>query len=408
MRLFIEFWENIHIALGALVMHKMRAFLTLLGIIIGVLTIISISSVISGLNKAFSNEISGLGSDVLYVAKMPWLAGMDFFKYRNRKNITIQQAEELVKNITGAKAVTYTVRTQRNVKYASENLKNIRITGTTNQYEETANVFPEFGRFLIESDVKHRRFVCVLGWNVADKLFKNVNPLNKLVKIGGYYFRVIGILEKQGEMFGMQMDNVAIIPFGVFRKLFGSRRSLTIEIKVNDPTRLEEAKDEIRGIMRRARKLSPMEEDDFAINQQDMLTSIYKQLTTTLYIVTVGIGSISLLVGGIGIMNIMLVSVTERTREIGIRKALGARRADVLTQFLVEAVTICLVGGVIGILAGFGIGKIIDMTTPLPATVSLWSVLLGLFFTSGVGIFFGLYPAAKAARLNPIEALRSE
>lgn len=408
MRFFIEFWENFRMALTALITHKLRAFLTTLGIIIGVLTIISILSVISGLNKAFYNMISGLGSDVLYVQKVPWAAGMDFFKYRNRKDITKAHALAIQKNAKLLSAVTYSVGTRRNVKFGSETLKNISVYGTTDEYEKTASAYPEYGRFLIDSDIQYRRYVCVLGWEVADKLFKSINPLGQHIKIGGYYFRVIGILEKKGSMLGMNMDDITLIPFGVFRKIYGFRRSLTIEVKVKEEATLEEAEEELRGIMRRARHLAPTDEDDFAINQQDMFVAMYKQITTTIYVVMIGIASISLLVSGIGIMNIMLVSVTERTREIGVRKALGARRADILTQFLVEAVTFCLLGGIIGILLGFGVGKIVAMTTPLPASVSLWSVMLGLVFTSSVGIFFGLYPAAKAAKLNPIEALRYE
>ncbi len=408
MRFIIAFYENLRMALTALRAHKMRAFLTTLGIIIGVLTIIAISTVISGLNRAFMSEISALGSDVLYIQKYPWLSGMDWFKYRNRKNITLREAQAVMKYAKLAKAVSYSVGTSRTVKYRDESVKRVRIIGTTEGYRETYNAYPAYGRFLIPTDVQHRRFVCVLGWSVAEKLFKNVNPIGREVKIGGYYFRVVGILEKKGNLFGLNLDEMAVIPFGVFRRLYGFRRSLTITVKVGDPKLLDKAKDELRGILRRVRHLSPKDEDDFAINQQDMLTSLYKQLTGTLYVVAIGIGAISLLVGGIGIMNIMLVSVTERTREIGIRKAIGARRLDIMSQFLVEAVAICLMGGIIGILLGFGVGKMISAFTPLPATISIWSVVMGLLFTSSVGVFFGIYPAAKAARLSPIEALRYE
>lgn len=408
MRIFTAFIENIAMALQALRLHKLRAFLTTLGIIIGILTIIAINTVINGLDKAFSQQIAALGSDVLYIQKMPWFAGMDFFKYRNRKDITEHQAEQLMKLSTVSQAISYSVGTSRNVKFGSEMVKGVRIVGTSDGYQETSNAFPEFGRFLIESDIKHRRNICVLGWDVADKLFENVNPLGKRIKVGGHHFLVVGILEKKGSIFGFSLDEVVIVPFGVFRKIFGFRRSVTIQVKVGGQENIEPAKDELQGIMRRVRGLTPLEEDDFAINQQDTFTSMYDQLTATLYIVAIGIGSISLLVGGIGIMNIMLVSVVERTREIGIRKAIGARRFDVMAQFLVEAVTICMVGGIIGILIGFGIGKIIDATTPLPATISMGSVILGLVFTTSVGVFFGLYPAAKAAKLNPIEALRYE
>ena len=408
MRFLIAFYENLRMAITALRTHKMRAFLTTLGIVIGVLTIIAISTVISGLNRAFTSEISALGSDVLYIQKYPWMTGMDWFKYRNRKDITLREAKAVMKYARFAKAVSYSVGTSRTVKFRDESASDVRIIGTIESYRDTYNAYPAFGRFLIPSDVQHRRFVCVLGWTVAEKLFKNVNPLGREVKIGGYYFRVVGVLEKRGSLFGFNLDEMVIIPFGVFRKLYGTRRSLTITVKVGDPQLLEQARDELRGILRRVRHLSPRDEDDFAINQQDMLTNFYKQLTGTLYIVAIGIGAISLLVGGIGIMNIMLVSVTERTREIGIRKAIGARRFDILSQFLIEAVTICMLGGLIGILLGFAVGKMISAFTPLPASISVWSVLLGLLFTSSVGIFFGLYPAAKAARLSPIEALRYE
>jgi len=408
MRFLIAFYENLRMALTALRTHKMRAFLTTLGIIIGVFTIISISTVISGLNKAFVSEISAFGSDVLYIQKFPWALNGNWFEYRNRKDITLRHAKAVMKYATFAQAVSYEVETRRTVKYRNESVERVLIIGTNEQYQVTHSAYPMLGRFLIKNDVDHRRLVCVLGWGVADKLFKEENPLGKEVKIGGYFFRVVGVLEKRGDVFGFNLDENVVIPYGVFRKLYGFRRSLTISVKVGDPALVDYAREELRGIMRRARGLAPGEEDDFAINQQSMLMNFYKQITTTLYIVAIGIGAISLFVGGIGIMNIMLVSVTERTREIGIRKAIGARRFDILAQFLVEAVTICLVGGVIGILLGFGIGQLIDAVTPLPASISLWSVMLGLGFTTTVGIFFGLYPAAKAARLNPIEALRYE
>ncbi len=408
MRIFTAFFENIAMALQALRLHKLRAFLTTLGIIIGILTIIAINTVINGLDKAFSQQISALGSDVLYIQKMPWFAGMDFFKYRNRKDITEVQVEKLMKLSTISQAISYEVGTSRNVKFGSEVINRVRIVGTSDGYQETSNAVSEYGRFLIESDIEHRRNICVLGWEVADKLFENVNPLGKRVKIGSQYFLVVGILAKRGSIFGFSLDQRVIIPFGVFRKIFGFRRSITVKVKVGDQEQIEDAKDELIGVMRRVRGLTPMEEDDFAINQQDTFTSMYNQLTATLYIVAIGIGSIALLVGGIGIMNIMLVSVVERTREIGIRKAIGAKRFDIMSQFLVEAVTICMIGGTLGILLGFGIAKIIDAYTPLPATISVGSVILGLVFTSSVGIFFGLYPASKAAKLSPIEALRYE
>lgn len=241
-----------------------------------------------------------------------------------------------------------------------------------------------------------------------ENLFKKVNPVGRRITIGGYKFRVIGIIEKRGSLLGHNMDTEIIIPLGNFQKLYGSRRWVTIEVKVADPGRIEEAKDELTGILRRVRKVPAGEPDDFAINQQDMIADMYKRLTTALYAVAFGVGSIALIVGGIGIMNILLVSVTERTREIGIRKALGARKNDILWQFLVESIVVTSFGGILGILLGFGLAKLIAETTFLAASVSLSSVGVGLVFIGMVGLFFGIYPAYKAAKLHPIQALRYE
>lgn len=261
---------------------------------------------------------------------------------------------------------------------------------------------------LSKQDVDHRRNVSVIGWEVADKLFKNVNPLGRRISIGSYNFRVIGVLEKRGSILGHSLDAAVIIPVGIFQKLYGSRRWLTIEVKVADPNLIEEAKDEITGILRRVRKVSPRAENDFAINQQDMVADMYRRLTTALYAVAFGVGTIALIVGGIGIMNILLVSVTERTKEIGIRKAVGAKNRDILWQFLIEAVAVSSLGGVLGIILGFVIAKIVASTTFLSASVSPISVIIGIIFIFLTGIFFGLFPAYKAAKLDPIQALRYE
>jgi len=285
-------------------------------------------------------------------------------------------------------------------------LERVSIEGTS---EEKANsVYPKYGRDLTALDVENRRQVCVIGWEVADRLFEDEDPIEKRIKIGGRQFKVIGVLEKQGSVFGHSLDQEVRIPHGVFYKLFGRRRGLTIVAKVKDPAYIEEAKDEIRGILRRVRGVAPDEEDDFAINQMDMILQMYNSLTSALYAAAVGVGAISLLVGGIGIMNIMLVSVTERTREIGIRKAIGAKKRNVLWQFLIESVVISAFGGIIGIGLGFAMGKLVAAVSPLPSTITPWSIILGLGFSSALGIFFGLYPASKAARLNPIDALHYE
>ncbi|MFQ6113879.1 MAG: ABC transporter permease [bacterium] len=404
-----ELWENLRIALGALRANKLRSILTTLGIIIGITTVIAVHSIISGLNESFYNTISRLGSDTLYIQKFKWFSSREeWLEAIKRKDITIKEAQAVKKYTTLARAVSPEVGTRRTVKYGSESLTGVRVAGTTAEYRITSNALPEYGRFLSEVDVEHNRLVCVIGYEVAEKLFKNVNPLGRRIKIGSYPFRVIGILEKQGRFLGFNMDSIVIIPIGVFQKLYGSRRWLTIVVKVIDPELMDEAKDELIGIMRRVRKVPPGKENDFAINQQDAFTNMYKRLTSALYAVAFAVGSIALLVGGIGIMNIMLVSVHERTREIGLRKAIGAKRRDILWQFLIESIALTAVGGVIGIILAFAIAKLIAASTFLVASISPWSALIGVTFIGLVGIFFGIYPASKAARLDPIEALRYE
>lgn len=408
MRLVFKIVEGIKFAFQALHAHKLRTFLTILGIVIGITTVIGIHSIIQGLNDAFYTSISSLGSSTLYIQKFAWFSQSDWLEARNRKNITLKEADAIEKYANLVEAVTPVVGASRTVKFENEQLKDVRLTGTTEQYELTSSIVPAYGRFLSVQDVGHHRDVCVIGWEIMENLFKKVNPIGRRINIGGYKFRVIGIIEKRGSLLGHNMDTEIIIPIGNFQKLYGSRRWVTIEVKVADPSRIEEAKDELTGILRRVRKVPAGEPDDFAINQQDMIADMYKRLTTALYAVAFGVGSIALIVGGIGIMNILLVSVTERTREIGIRKALGARKNDILWQFLVESIVVTSFGGILGILLGFGLAKLIAETTFLAASVSLSSVGVGLVFIGMVGLFFGIYPAYKAAKLHPIQALRYE
>jgi putative ABC transport system permease protein len=403
-----EIAESIRIAMGALRMHKIRAALTTLGILIGVVTVISLISLIQGLNRSFTGQVASLGSNVLYVEKFPWFANEDWYKYRNRKDITRQQAEALAGMVIIAEHVAPVVYTRRPLKYQDAWAEALLIRGTTPEYQEVADVSVEYGRFFSQVDDQRRNQVCVLGIAVVEALFKDVDPLHKRVRIGPYKFLVVGVKEKKGNLLGFNQDEDVIIPIRVFEKLFGTYRSLDIIVEAISTETMEETREEVRWAMRLIRKVPPGEPDDFSINQQDMLTDMYQKVTGTIYLVMIGIGTIALVVGGIGIMNIMLVSVTERTREIGIRKALGARSRNILWQFLVEAVTLSSLGGVIGILIGFSLGKLIAAVSPLPAVISMWSVFLGLGFSSAVGIFFGLYPAAKASRLDPIEALRYE
>jgi putative ABC transport system permease protein len=411
MRTLAYTWEGIQIAFDALRSYKMRSLLTTLGIVIGVMTVITIVSLVQGLNQAFANQISAIGTDILYVDKLPWIitSREQFFKMRNRPNITVDDAEKIKEYATLAKGVSPAYFTQRTVKYKNKKSERVAVIGTTDEFLITDNSLPEQGRFLMPTDIQHRRNVCVLGWEVANVLFEKADPLGKRIIVGEKKFRVIGVVEKKGSMFDFNMDNQIFIPIGVFQTLFGARyRSVQISVKAISPAEIEDAEMELEGLMRRFRGIPPGKENNFAINKQSMLMETYKNLTNVLWAVAIGVGAISLLVGGIGIMNILLVSVTERTREIGIRKALGARKVDIMVQFLIEAMMICAVGVFIGILFAIGLAKLIASTTPIPAAITAWVAILGLSFVVTIGLFFGIYPASKAAKLNPIDALRYE
>jgi putative ABC transport system permease protein len=405
---FIQIRENSAIAFHSVLTNKLRAGLTILGISIGAATIIAILTIIQGLNSAFFSQISILGPDNLHISRIPWGAGLDFFKYRNRKDLTVKELRAIQEKARLIKAVTPIITTNGTIACKNESLNNVSINGTDHQYKDAYNVYPETGRFMTRYEADHSRNVCVIGSKVAEKIFKYQNPLDKKIYVDNYPFRVIGVMEKQGSSFGTDLDTRIYIPLGVFKKLYGIRRSLTICVKVPEVKRMEESEDELRGILRRTRKVAPGKEDDFAINRQDVLVNLYNNLTGGLFSIAIAIGAITLIVGGIGIMNIMLVAVKERTREIGIRKAIGAKKRDLIWQFLVEAVLISLTGGFIGILAGIGAAKFVASISPLPANISPLIFLVGLAFTSGIGIFFGLYPAIKAAELNAIDGLRYE
>jgi putative ABC transport system permease protein len=295
------------------------------------------------------------------------------------------------------------------VRYKREKTNpDVFLLGTDENWAATNAFFVENGRFLTPVDLQYRRPVCTLGLTIVEKLFPFEDPLDKEVLIDGNRFTVVGIMEEKGTFFGQNRDNLAFIPISTFEKLYGEKRSLQIGIKARTPEILEEAMDEVIGILRVERGVPPGAPNDFEIMTRDSLMDSWRNLTSIVFAAALGICLISLLVGGIGVMNIMLVSVTERTREIGLRKAVGARRRDILLQFIAEAVVICEIGGLIGVLIGLGVGKLIGAVTSLPVAVPIWSIIVGLGFVSIVGLFFGIYPAAKAARLRPIDALGYE
>jgi len=408
----MDFSESFIMALSSLKAHKLRSILTTLGIIIGVTTVITMMSLTEGLKKSVEEELSVLGSDTFYVDKFPAIitSGKQWREYSRRKDLTYQDAQAIQEVCPSVKTVAadITLYPGEMIKYRGESTDRVPIWGVTETYLQVYSYYVEWGRFITPTDVEHRRQVCVLGRDVVEKLFPYEDPLEKYVRSGPHRFLVVGVLEEKGSFMGGSQDNIVMIPLTTLQKLAGENFSVDIGVKPDNAGAMQRARDEVISLLRRRRGLAYNDPNDFEIHTQDSLMGVFNNITGAAFAVVIGVASISLLVGGIGIMNIMLVTVTERTREIGIRKALGAKRKDILWQFLVEAAALSAVGGTIGILLGFLLGRLVGAVSPLPSTVPLWSVILGLGFSTVVGMFFGIYPATKAARLDPIVALRYE
>lgn len=368
-------------------------------------------TVSNGLANNFKESISAVGSDVLHVSRMPWIITGDFFRYRNRPRINYKQCQELAQRIKNTKAANIATGTSRNIKFRSTILENIPVIGTTEKQILLSNAVPEHGRFFSAIDVQNRKFVCVIGNEIRDRLFNNADPLQKDIKIGRSTFRVIGVMEKQGSggLFGgPNFDRRIYMPVTSLIKAYGSRnREFEIAVKAPSYEELDDFRYELVGEMRKIRTLSPTEEDNFSINSMDSLLSAYNTVMGVVILIGFIITSFSLFVGGIGVMNIMLVSVTERTREIGLRKAVGAQRTMILTEFLFESCCLCAIGGTIGLIFSYGVAALINKLV-MPAAVSLPVVIIGILVSFLVGILSGLLPAMRASRLNPIEALQYE
>jgi putative ABC transport system permease protein len=405
---WIQMGEYLQFAWEAFKANKIRSFLTTLGIIIGVTTIILIFTIIQSINKYVAGEFADIGSTSVYVSKFPWVIAGNYFELRNRPPVTLREYEALEENNSYARWISPSIEAMRTVEYKNKSLEQVLVVGCNEDFTETNNVVAEYGRWFTTLEVRHARSVCVIGFTVMEELFGKIDPLGKRIKISGYPYKVIGVMEKKGNFFGFNLDNQVLVPYTSFQGYAIHRRGITVAMKVDNPAYLEDLKEETRGILRRVRKLSPREEDNFAINQQDMLSNFYDQVTTTSYIVIFLVAAISLLVGGIGIMNIMLVSVTERTKEVGIRKAVGATKTQIMLHFLFESIVISAIGGVLGMIIGVLVSEIPLNLLKLDATVSVSTVIIGLGFSTFVGIVSGLYPAYKAAKLNPIDALRYE
>lgn len=404
--------ESINISVSAIRSNKLRSALTLLGIIIGVTTIIAMQSLIKGLRSSVAEQLSILGTNVFQVQKYPAIqtGGGDRSKYRNRKDITVEEADAVRKYADATRLVGAEVWTFGKMIRSGEQktLPNVQLSGATPEFAPNNGYYVADGRFLTRTDVDHNRSVAVLGVDVVNKLFPYQDPLGHSIKVDGNRFEIVGVFEAQGSVFGRSQDNLVVIPIGTFQKIYGTERSINITIQAKSSELYDVAVDQVIGILRTVRKVPPGAENDFEIFSSNTLIEAFDNLTKYVRIAAIAIASIALIVAGVGIMNIMLVSVTERTREIGIRKSTGAKRRDILWQFLVEAIILCEIGGIFGIILGVAIAKVVSLVSPVPAAVPVMTVIIGLVFCSVVGIIFGVYPAVKAARMDPITALRYE
>ena len=405
-----QLFESVLLALASIWANKLRSLLTLLGNIVAVSSIITVVALITGVNAAVTDAIvSDLGADSFTIQRMGITQNEDDFeRMRNNPLVTMRDAQAVKRFATTVDSIMAQAQTQTRVAYRDEELETMQVQGVSEEYLDFATFDAERGRMITPTEISRKRPVTLIGWGTADRLFKGAEPLDKQIKIAGVPFRVVGVSKKKGSSFGQSMDEFVVIPLGQYQKLFGARQSLALMVKPRDAALANYARDEARVALRVDRGLKPGAPDNFGIVASDSVLGIFQQATAGIAVVLVGIVGLSLLVGGIVIMNIMLMVVSERTREIGLRKALGAKRRDIMSQVLTESITLSVVGGILGIALGALFSTIISSLTPVPSSVELWSVALGVIITAAVGLFFGWMPARRAALLDPIEALRRE
>jgi putative ABC transport system permease protein len=411
---FIGLWDNLRLALGTLAANPLRSLLTLLGVVIGVTTVVTMMALVEGLRVRVTTDLSNLGANVFSVSKWPGgfnVGRMDWRRFQRRPKLTLLDMEAIRDACPSVSATSAQVWLSANkvLSDRAETQPNVVMIGATSDWIETSGRGIASGRFFSESDVSEARPVTVLGLDVADKLFPGENPLGQEIRVRGRIFRVVGTLQKRGKILGLfNADNVAVLPMLNALDLYGRDRSLRINVQARGPELLQRAQDEVTAFLRLRRNVKAGQPNNFELDTNESITRTFNNLSRVITAASFGICILSLIVGGIGILNIMLVSVTERTREIGIRKALGAKKRRILGQFALEAITLSLFGGVLGLGLGLFLAFLGRWALGFPMMIPAWAVALALLMSSGVGLLFGIYPAARAARLDPVEAMRNE
>ncbi len=405
------FSEAVKLALQSLWANKLRSILTLIGVVMGVASVIMVITLTNTANDYMGTKLSGYGADVFTVSRESSVifSAEDYFKYQKRKILRLEDYQAVLTGCTDCKEVGALLSRSTKVVHNGQSSTNTEVRGYTATMFSLNNINIALGRALTAADEEHATHTAVVGYDIVDNILGDGDPMGKELRVDGVPYTIVGVGERQGKTFGQSQDNWVAVPITTYQHTYGTNDSITIYGRANgDAKTMEAAEDQTRVIMRSRRHDAPGTDDDFQLETNDTFLDIWKQISQLFTFIVLGLASISLVVGGIVIMNIMLVSVTERTREIGVRKALGARQKDVLLQFLIESALMAALGGIIGIAIGIGVAELITLIFDISVNVSIGSVLLGMFMATGTGIFFGVYPASKAAKLDPIVALRSE
>jgi putative ABC transport system permease protein len=401
--------DFVGVAVDSLRANKLRSFLTLLGVIIGITSIIAVISIIQGLDQYWKAKVSNFGPNTFVITQYPIITNFDklYEAIRRNPDVRAEDADAIARQCASCEAVGVETHKFVNVRYGKEMLEQVDLAGSTPNILNIEPYEVEMGRALLDWEDVHSRFVTFVGWDIAEKLYPGVDPIGKTIQIDDHTYTIVGVAERKGTVFGFSRDNFVKVPLSTFQKIYGSRRTVNISIKAREGE-VEQAQDQARLVMRARHKLDYREEDDFGLITSEGVNELFNSLTGIIFSVSLFVVGISLVVGGIVIMNIMLVSVVERTKEIGIRKAVGARQQDVVKQFLVESVVLCCAGGVGGIVLAYLISLLLAAYTPLPSAFPAWAPVLAFALCTLIGVFFGIYPARRAGRLDPIEALRTE